>query len=345
MQFIWAFLLLLPNLTASAAPNGAELYAQNCAACHGSDGRGGVGVPLALPSFLNSVDDGYLDTTIRLGRPGRVMPAFAMLNAAERRAIVAHLRSWQDKDSPRLLLTDYRPGSGDVVRGKKLFGQHCSSCHGERGEGGHGTGVTFSRPRDMPIIAPALNNPGFLAAASDQMIKATLINGREGTPMVSFLQQGLREQDIDDIIAFVRSFALTQGWQPGSQDETWLEMESSYTLEETVEAVKRAALGKNFRIIREQWLEDGFFAEEEQHREANIIYFCNFTFINQALTMDPRVGLFMPCRITVVEHEGQVKMMSINPKYMSGLFNNAELDEPCEEMYQVYLGIMEEASL
>ena len=75
------------------------------------------------------------------------------------------------------------------------------------GEGGKGTGVTFSRRRDLPIIAPALNNPGFLAAASDEMIRHTLVYGREGTPMRSFLVQGLSEQDIDDLVSYVRSFS------------------------------------------------------------------------------------------------------------------------------------------
>jgi cytochrome c oxidase cbb3-type subunit 3 len=55
-------------------------------------------------------------------------------------------------------------------------------------------------------MAPALNNPGFLAAASDAMIRDTLTQGREGTPMPSFSKQGLTHQDIDDIASFIRAF-------------------------------------------------------------------------------------------------------------------------------------------
>jgi cytochrome c oxidase cbb3-type subunit 3 len=345
MRLACFFLLSLLALPLAAAPDGAELYAQNCAVCHGADGRGGVGVPLALPSFLPSVDDDYLTATIRNGRPGRVMPAFTQLRDDQVRAIIDYLRHWMPAGSTVVKLSR-EPVHGDAQRGKTLFAQRCAACHGAHGEGGHGTGVTFSRPRDLPIIAPALNNPGFLAAATDQMIKTTLMNGREGTPMVSFLQQGLSERDIDDVVSYVRSFAGTvQGWRPGNDDTPMLEMDSPYSLAETVEAVKRAAVGKNFRIIREQSLENGLYAPGEEGQETTIIYFCNFNFINQALALDPRVGLFMPCRITVVERAGQVKVMSINPKYLSRLFNNAELDKPCEEMHQVYLGIMEEATL
>ena len=60
--------------------------------------------------------------------------------------------------------------------------------------------------RDFPIMAPALNNPGFLAAVSDAMIRETLTQGREGTPMPSFSKQGLTHRDIDDIVSLIRAF-------------------------------------------------------------------------------------------------------------------------------------------
>lgn len=329
---------------AAAAPDGARLYAQNCAVCHGESGTGGVGVPLALPAFLAGVDDNYLRETIRRGRPGRVMPAFTRLSEAEIEAIVGHIRGWQDGEAPTFPAGKV---AGDPKKGGALFAQHCAACHGAQGQGGHGTGVTFSRPRDLPIIAPALNNSGFLAAASDAMIKATLMHGREGTPMVSFLEQGLTETDIDDLVSYVRSFEATaaQPAPPAEPEPAMLVMESPYTLEETVEAVKRAAVGKNFRLIRDQYLEDGLFAEDELNTRQVMVYFCNFQFLYDALALDPRVGLFLPCRVTVVERDDKVLVMSINPKRLSHLFNNAELDRACDEMYQLYAEILEEATL
>ncbi|MGB7930894.1 MAG: cytochrome c, partial [Gammaproteobacteria bacterium] len=70
-----------------AAPDGGQLYATHCAVCHGDKGTGGVGIPLALPSFLESVDDAFLRKTIRHGRPDRVMPAFPALSDAQLNAI------------------------------------------------------------------------------------------------------------------------------------------------------------------------------------------------------------------------------------------------------------------
>lgn len=330
---------------AAAAPDGHELYQRNCAACHGSDGHGGVGVPLALPDFQYQVSDRYLASTIRHGRPGRVMPAFDRLSDEEVQAIVAYVRSLgpgrpvTHGDSEAVV-------QGDPRHGEQLYTKHCSGCHGPHGGGGEGTGVTFSRPRGLPIMPPALNNPGFLAAASDRMIKAALMNGREGTPMRSFLKQGLSERDIDDLVAYVRSFEKRPPpAAPAPADEpATLVYDSPYDLQTTVANIKRAAVGKNFRIIRTQALEEGLVPAGKESPGETIVYFCNFGFLNQALSIDPRVGLFLPCRVTVVEREGKVQVMSINPKRLSHLFNNSELDRLCDRMYRDYAAILEEAT-
>jgi len=57
------------------------------------------------------------------------------------------------------------------------------------------------------------------------------------------------------------------------------------------------------------------------------------------------VGLFLPCRITVVEQGGKVSMMAANPKRLSRLFNNSELNRMCDEMTRMYRTIMDDATL
>lgn len=331
--------------SAQATPAGAKLYAQNCAACHGESGTGGIGVPLALPSFQATIDDNYLHKTIRHGRPGRVMPAFTQLKDDEVDAIVKYIRSWNNGKAATF---STQPVKGDPVHGKQLFAAHCAACHGPDGEGGNGTGVTFSRPRDLPIMPPALHNPGFLASANDAMIKNVLIQGRAGTPMVSFLKAGLPVRDIDDIVSYVRSFEqepLAQSAKILSVEKPIILRESPYDLKTTVENVKQAITTHNFFFGREQSLEYGLTTPDKTDPHQVVLYFCNIGLLNKALSVDPRVGLFLPCRITVVERQGKVLLMSVNPEVLSNLFNNSELNEMCKQMRQNYIDIMEEATL
>ncbi|MES9858254.1 MAG: c-type cytochrome [Sedimenticola sp.] len=339
-----ALLVLVPFMTL-AAPDGGKLYQQHCSACHGLQGNGGVGVPLALESFQKSVDNDFFFKSIRNGRPGRVMPTFSGLSDSQISAIIKHLRSWVPGSEDEGHYRKLGRVEGDPTRGAALFAHSCAVCHGEKGEGGHGTGVTFSRPRDQAIMAPALNNIGYLKSASDQVIKGTILHGREGTPMPPFSKL-LDNQQVDDVVAFIRDFEKEiHVWKPVPVTTGVIEMESESSYEETIENLKRAAIGQNFRIIRQQNYEDGAFPKEEQKQKQVIIYFCNFKFVNRAINIDPRVGLFLPCRVTVVEKDGVVTVRSINPGFLSRFFNNAELDEACAELTNIYRTIIEEATL
>ena len=344
-----AFLMLLwaAYAPAGAADDGAKLYTHYCAACHGSRGTGGVGVPLALPDFLATVDDAYLRTTIRLGRPGRVMPAFKQLRDTEVDAIVHHIRGWAPPATSAVAAAKTAV-PGNAEHGAKLFAGHCAVCHGAHGEGGHGTGVTFSRPRDLPVLAPALNNPGFLAAASDTMIKTTLMRGRRGTPMQSFLQQGLTEKDIDDVVAYVRGFAHEPrpvGAKTVADESPLITRESPYGLDETVDKLKNAIGAANLRLIRVEYFDQTFADKDKENKHHVVVDSCDFNFLDQALKIDPRVGLFLPCRFTLSEHDGKVSVSTINPKRLSEIFNNNELNQLCDRMYHVYADILDEATM
>ncbi|MBU1722691.1 MAG: cytochrome c, partial [Gammaproteobacteria bacterium] len=65
------------------ANDGKVLFQQHCSACHGQEGKGGIGLPLSKPAVMESLTDDYIRKTIRSGRPGRIMPAFEKLENAE----------------------------------------------------------------------------------------------------------------------------------------------------------------------------------------------------------------------------------------------------------------------
>jgi len=334
--------LVVPGVSLAGPDEGAVLYQQNCSVCHGVDGDGGVGIPLNLPDFLAVASDDYLRNTLHNGRPGRVMPAFGNLSDAEVDAVIEYIRSWSQQDTP---VYKSAPLPGNPEHGKALYGRHCTGCHHDKGHGGIGTGVTFSRPREAPVIAPALDNPGFQKSVSDAMLKATLLRGREGTPMPSIKTLGLNDKDADDLVTYLRTLNMDVLPEDSTGLEPVILFESEYNLEQTLENLKQAVVGRNFRVIREQYLDQGLAAEGKEDARRIILYFCNFAFLNDALAIDPRMSLFLPCRITLVETEHDVQVMSINPRNLSRLFNNSELDRYCEQMHDLYAEIMQDATL
>ncbi len=325
---------------------GSELFQTKCSVCHGSEGSGGVGMPLNLDDFLKTTSDKYLQQTIRLGRPGRVMPSFSELSDVQVQSLIKYIRRW--KPEIKTPVYDQTHIAGDKEKGKQIFNAICINCHREEGIGGKGTGVTFSRPRDAEIIAPAIGNPAFLAAASDQMIKRSIMTGRESTPMMAATSMGLTEEDVDNVVTYLRSLSKDvdtghdHDHAPGAAVLTY---ESSYSLEETIDNIKAAAIGYNFRYIREQTLNRGFVEKDQENKNQYLVYFCNFNFLNQALSIDPRIGMFLPFRATIMKKGDTVLVMTVNPNYLCSLFNNAELREGCEFMSEKYEAMLEESTL
>jgi len=53
------------------------LYAENCAGCHGAEGRGGAAIALGDPVYLAIADEVQMRKVTAQGMPGTSMPAFA----------------------------------------------------------------------------------------------------------------------------------------------------------------------------------------------------------------------------------------------------------------------------
>ncbi|RMF80075.1 MAG: hypothetical protein D6744_08535, partial [Planctomycetota bacterium] len=171
---------------------GRTLYKANCLACHGPDGRGDLAPTLNTQEFLTLVSDNYLYDTIANGRPGTGMPAWHQLSSEDIASLILYIRTWQTQPSREL---DNVPVAGDWDSGQRLYAGACAGCHGVNAEG---------------AVGPQLNNPVFLRDATDEMLREWIRYGKLGTPMRGFLkgQEGtaeLRESQIDDIVAYLRS--------------------------------------------------------------------------------------------------------------------------------------------
>src|SRR5258706_31857 len=124
------------------------LYEQNCAGCHGSQGKGGAAIALGNPVYLAIADDTVLRCVATVGISGTSMPAFArsaggILTDKQIDVIVRGIRArWSDPGVLRGAIPPphFASESGDAARGLEVYGTYCVSCHGPRGRGGQKAG-------------------------------------------------------------------------------------------------------------------------------------------------------------------------------------------------------------
>ena len=122
----------MPNPSSRGESEGKSIFASNCAACHGLDGRGGQRAPdIASRRDVQRLPDQTLQRIVRDGIAGTGMPAFRSLGTSRIQAVVHELRSLQGRNATAQL-------PGDPKRGKTLFfgKAGCSQCHMIDGEGG-----------------------------------------------------------------------------------------------------------------------------------------------------------------------------------------------------------------
>jgi cytochrome c oxidase cbb3-type subunit 3/ubiquinol-cytochrome c reductase cytochrome c subunit len=84
------------RLLVGDAAAGADIFARECARCHGPHGTTGPNVRIGNPELLATASNGFLRYAIRRGRPGTAMPGFeAGLGETGIENALALVRSWQ----------------------------------------------------------------------------------------------------------------------------------------------------------------------------------------------------------------------------------------------------------
>jgi mono/diheme cytochrome c family protein len=188
------------------------LYSDNCAGCHGAEGRGGAAIALSNPVYLAIVDDKAMRKVIASGVRGTAMPAFVqssggMLTDKQIDVISGGIRSRWSKQG---ILTDATPPSyaatsaGDVSRGELAYKTYCESCHGVSGAG--------------TAKGSAVTNDSFLALMSDQGLRTVVITGRPelGAPDWRRNVPGkpMSNQEVTDVVAWLVSRRVQNPGQP-----------------------------------------------------------------------------------------------------------------------------------
>jgi mono/diheme cytochrome c family protein len=212
------------------------LYSQNCAGCHGPNGKLGPAPPLNDPLFRAVVPVETVEQVVAAGRPGTLMPAFSSehggpLTPAQVAVLVNEVKGipYQvrdnepdgvssamevlrvpDGETPAWGLPNPAPegappylapkaGAGDPSPGRDKFLLACASCHGDNGQ---------AAPKDgRPSLA--INDPAFLNLISDQALRRIVITGRPDLGMPDFAHHdkaALTAADVTNLVALLSSW-------------------------------------------------------------------------------------------------------------------------------------------
>ncbi len=136
---------------------GGRLFLNNCAQCHGSDGRGSKGFPnLTDNDWLGAGTPDYIEKTIAEGRQGMMPPMAAAVGNSEDVKNVANYV---------LSLSGSAHNSAAAQLGKDKFAV-CAACHGPEGKGNHALG------------APNLTDKIWLHGWGETAVVAMVNNGK-----------------------------------------------------------------------------------------------------------------------------------------------------------------------
>ena len=177
--------------TAVAGGEGAQVYAAQCAHCHGDQGKGefegpSLGAVLKDPASVSGIED-----LVREGMGG--MPSFAKdLSAAQITAVAQYVVSAFGQP-------------GDVAPGGVLYRLNCAACHGAQAGGG---AIIYNGRQNAPDLLDV--SPGTLAAA---------VRGGPGT-MPAFNAEALSDTQVVSIAKYVQTLQTLSN--PGGVDTAHL---------------------------------------------------------------------------------------------------------------------------
>ncbi|HLK48912.1 MAG TPA: cbb3-type cytochrome c oxidase subunit II [Bryobacteraceae bacterium] len=181
-------------LPAANLGRGRDLYAHNCASCHGvrgeADGPGSAGLH---PRPANLAEHEYSAARVSYvlwnGVAGTSMQAWRDLSSDDRAALVQVVRGFYAPQTEPALPADL------TDLGARVYAANCSQCHGEHGAG-DGSAVAELRmiPTDFRNTRPSIA----------ESLRA-LRNGVEGTQMAPWTAR-LSEAELSAVAYYVRGF-------------------------------------------------------------------------------------------------------------------------------------------
>jgi mono/diheme cytochrome c family protein len=179
----------------------ATLYGDNCAGCHGAEGKFGAALALNNPVYLAIIDDTSMRRVIANGVAGTAMPPFAQgeggsLTNRQIDIVIGGIRkSWAGPADAGAGAPPYSAPTGDSNRGARVYASSCQSCHGPDGKGGSAGGSVV--------------DVSYIALVSDQYLRTIVIAGRPDLGHPDWKHdatgQPLSPEQVSDVVAWLAS--------------------------------------------------------------------------------------------------------------------------------------------
>jgi len=213
---------------AGDAARGKQLYDLHCALCHGATGKGdGPAAERVLPKprdftagkfKLRSTPSGQLPTDQDLfkvvtdGMPGTSMPPWRVLPDKDRRALVAHVKTFAEgfksaKPEAAKVPPEVASSDASIKRGKEMFEAiECNKCHGQAGRGDPAPGSDLKDDWGNPVRPANLHKPWtFRGGPERKDVAMRLSTGLMGSPMPTFIDSVEKPEDIWHLANYIRS--------------------------------------------------------------------------------------------------------------------------------------------
>ena len=122
-------------------------------------------------------------------------------------------------------------------------------------------------------------------------------------------------------------------------------VESGRGIDEVGEAIGAAAQKRKFGVLHVHNLKETMAKKGvEFGTDCRIFEVCNPHQAKRVLESNMAVSTALPCRISVYEEEGTVKLATIKPSMMLEMFGSDEMKPVAEEVERVMIEIMDEAA-
>jgi cbb3-type cytochrome c oxidase subunit III len=210
-------LLIVPNTavsqTAGDVAAGGSTFKSYCATCHGDAGQGNGPAAVALnpkprdlsdKNYMDSLNDDHLKKVIKQGGgsvgKSPLMPALgAGFSKQQVTDLIAFIRSLSAPVAENQVTV-----SDKVLKGQTIFKTYCATCHGDNGQGDGPAAVALNpKPANFSDFK-------FISQRDDAHLTKVIKGGGVAvgkSPLMPALGAGFTDQQVGQVIAFIRSIS------------------------------------------------------------------------------------------------------------------------------------------